>query len=88
MENHVKLFYWKGLKILSNLNYAGKVDLNPGVCGEDSGVMAEDHKVSPPKPENLHKSPKASEVALIFQNVWTSDWPIASSDCLIFCDFL
>ena len=50
--------------------------------------MAEDHKVSPPKPENLHKSPKASEVALIFQHVWTSDWPIASSDCLIFCDFL
>ena len=30
----------------------------------------------------------ASEVALIFQHVWTSDWPIAPSDCLIFCDFL
>ena len=33
------------------------MDLNPGVSGEDSGVMAEDHKVSSPKPDNLHTSP-------------------------------
>ena len=37
-------------------NHDDIVDLNPGVRGEDSGVMAEDHKVSSPKPKNLDAS--------------------------------
>ena len=51
----------KDKDIIQSLYMYDLVNLNPGVCGEDSGVMAEDHEVSSPEPKNLDTSSFSSD---------------------------